>query len=58
MLKMGHVLVDRRILGEAPGQHELRIEHSPQFLDHAAEGGSHPVELWIALEALHATGTR
>jgi hypothetical protein len=47
VLELGHVLLDRTLLRERPGQHELGFKHGPTALDHAVEGGSYPPPDWL-----------
>src|SRR5690349_6332508 len=42
VLKLGHVLLDRGLLGEGPGQHELCLEDRPACIYDAVQGSRHP----------------
>ena len=52
-LKLGHVLVGGDVLGEVPGQHELRLEHGAVVRHDSIKRRPHPIELGVADEALH-----
>jgi hypothetical protein len=42
MLELGHVLFDRSLLGEGPGQHELGFEYGTGSSDDSVESCRHP----------------
>ena len=42
VLELGHVLFGGGLLGERPGQHELRFEYGFRAFHDAVEGGRHP----------------
>ena len=52
VLELRHVLLGGALVREVPRQHELRLEDSRLLGHHPVESGSHPVDLWVADEAL------
>src|SRR5262249_20806789 len=53
VLDLGHVLLGRGLLGERPGQHELRLEYGLGSLYDPVEGCCHPRDCRVLDEALH-----
>jgi hypothetical protein len=43
VLQLRHVFFGGSLLGERPRQHELGLEHRAAGLDHAVQGGRHPL---------------
>src|SRR6266536_911328 len=52
VLKLGHVLFGRRLLGKGPRQHEFGLEHGSGLRNDAVEGRPHPPDHWMTNAAL------